>query len=1209
MKAVLKKFITDNLFDATASMLKHLHIQFSAQSKTPLAFADLYPGQMSLALQSAVDKLQDIFLIGAINEETLAGRDSDFNIGRPTDGKYATMLVFAVKVKPGENFTRSELAVLTRGFNRMATQLPVILFVKNGDKLTLATCERTDYKQEWREGEKLGKVSILRDINCNSPHRGHLDILETLGDKAYPTFDELYAHWLAVFSSELLTKKFYTELSEWYAWVIGSGKVKFPNDITTTEDDSKYNHEAVIRLITRLIFVWFLKQKHLIPEEFFDEKLIRDNFIENFDPHSANTLFYDPSKSKYYRLILQNLFFAMLNRPIKDEESGNDENRRFATSKRFKGISQDYNINNLLRYQSEFAKGGADLLLKIANSKVPFLNGGLFECLDDKDSKLYYDGFSENPASLEQLSFPDYFFFGDEVGSDVDLSGWYDDKKKKHVKVRGLLNILKSYNFTVEENTPLDQEVSLDPELLGKVFENLLASYNPETNTTARKQTGSFYTPRDIVKYMVDESLIAHLKRACPTLDESVFRNLFDYSVDVFDMPESDRKIIMSALYNCKVLDPACGSGAFPMGILQQMVHALRKLDPTNEMWREFILEIALGKDREAYNIKNDEERAARRRDIEESFNRNVNDPDYARKLYLIENCVYGVDIQPISVQISKLRFFISLVAEQKPQYDDPINNFGIRPLPNLEAKFVAANTLISLGTGNLFTNTQEIIEIKDRLSKANHNLFIAKRNATKKKIRQQITDIRKEYADELKAVGAVETDDAVKLATWDMFEQNSYAQFFDPIWMFGIEGGFDIVIGNPPYIQLQKATGQKVKDKAGRDYEVKLGDLYEAQCYNTFAKTGDIYCLFYEQGARMLKPGGHLCFITSNKWMRAGYGEKLRSYFAAETNPEILIDFGGIQVFESATVDTNILLFSKGKNKGATRAATIKKEKQNGAFNLSDFMRHNAAESSFVSSESWVILSPIEQSIKRKIESVGVPLKDWDIQINYGIKTGYNDAFIISTDKRNEILSKCKDEDERKRTEELIRPILRGRDIKRYGYEWADLWLINTHNGIKGKLERIHINDYPAVKSHLDQYWDKISTRADKGDTPYNLRNCAYLDDFNSAKIIFQEIVQESQFCYDEFGKFMCNDTCRIITGEHLPFILHILNSKLFFYAVKTFYGGGGLGDGIRMKHTFFLQFPCVAADYIPKGVTIDQWIYEKYNLTSEEINTIKLS
>lgn len=247
------------------------------------------------------------------------------------------------------------------------------------------------------------------------------------------------------------------------------------------------------------------------------------------------------------------------------------------------------------------------------------------------------------------------------------MSAWYDDKKKNHVHVHSLINILNHYNFAVEENTPLDQEVSLDPELLGKVFENLLASYNPETNTTARKQTGSFYTPRDIVKYMVDESLIAHLKRTCPALDESVFRNLFDYSVDNFDVPETDRKAIMSALYNCKVLDPACGSGAFPMGILQQMVHALRKLDPTNEMWREFILDISLKKDKEAYQIEDEEERSRLRADIEQSFNRNVNDPDYARKLYLIENCIYGVDIQPIATQISKLRFFISLVADQNP--------------------------------------------------------------------------------------------------------------------------------------------------------------------------------------------------------------------------------------------------------------------------------------------------------------------------------------------------------------------------------------------------------------------------------------------------------------------------------------------------------------------------------------------------------------
>ena len=275
-----------------------------------------------------------------------------------------------------------------------------------------------------------------------------------------------------------------------------------------------------------------------------------------------------------------------------------------------------------------------------------------------------------------------------------------------------------------------------------------------------------------------------------------------------------------------------------------------------------------------------------------------------------------------------------------------------------------------------------------------------------------------------------------------------------------------------------------------------------------------------------------------------------------------------------------------------------------------------------FSTSESWVILSPIEQSIKRKIEAVGTPLKDWDIQINYGIKTGCNEAFIITTEKRNEILENCKTEEERERTEELIRPILRGRDIKRYGYNWAGLWLINTHNGIKDKLERIHIEEYPAVKAHLDQFKHKLEERSDKGDTPYNLRNCAYLEDFFQQKIVFQEIVQSSQFSYDSDIHYLCNDTCRIIVGNDLPFLLGILNSKLFFYAVKQYYGGGVLGEnGIRMKHTFFENFPCIPFDrqiadsamelshnYTDNlADSLDKQIFLSYSLSEEEIDYIE--
>lgn len=917
MDEILKRFIREPMFDASASLLEHWKIRFSSETKVPISFEELYSSvatsAMPKSLKEVLEKISTTYFIGSIDDDTMQGGESQYKLGTNTEGKYQTMLVFAVDVKPGEKMTRTELATLTRGFNRIAESMPVILLIKNSKYLSLATCERSEYTQEWRNGEKLGKVSILRDINCENTHRGHRDILESIGDKVYNTFDEIYAHWLAVFSSELLTKKFYTELSEWYAWVIGSGEVKFPNDITTDEDDMKYNHEAVIRLITRLIFVWFLRQKKLVPEEFFDEKFVRDNFIENFDPHSENTLFYNPRESKYYRLILQNLFFAMLNRPIVDEESGAGENRRFATTKRYQGKSEDFNVNNLLRYKSEFKAGGAEKLLEIANAQIPFLNGGLFECLDHKDKDdsqygFYFDGFSERKASLEQLSFPDYFFFGEKGEFQADLSKWYDDKKKKEVKVHGLVNILKHYNFTVEENTPFDQEVSLDPELLGKVFENLLASYNPETNTSARKQTGSFYTPREIVKYMVDESLIAHLCRKCSDIEETKFRSLLDYSVDNFDMEESSRKRIMEALYECKVLDPACGSGAFPMGMLQQMVHVLKKLDPSNKMWEEFILDLSLARDKDAYlNTKDSEELNRIRKDIEQAFNRSVNDPDYARKLYLIEHCIYGVDIQPIAVQISKLRFFISLVSEQKPT-GNAKENFGIRPLPNLEAKFVAANTLIPLDEQNIFGATKELAKIKKELTELNHKLFIAKRNKDKKEIRNKITYLRKKYSEELFFVGAIGPSSAEKIAEWNMFDQNSSADFFDTEWMFGVKKGFCIIIGNPPYI----SAPAQIADPVLYAQRVKIT---ECKQYETLYQKWDLYIPFMERGLRMLAQDGCLSMIVPFPLSNQGYGLKFRDWVTKKYNVFEISNLNGTKVFENATV-SNLVLFALNSGK-----------------------------------------------------------------------------------------------------------------------------------------------------------------------------------------------------------------------------------------------------------------------------------------------------
>ena len=686
------------------------------------------------------------------------------------------------------------------------------------------------------------------------------------------------------FSVEVLTKAFYQELSDWYAWAVK--KVRFPNKLDDPTDDDKFNAESTIRLVTRLIFVWFLKQKQLIPDEFFDEKYITDNLLENFNPNAKVDLFSKSTESRYYKAILQNLFFAMLNSPITQEGKSELSERRFRTGR------GDYDNNKLMRYEAMFKN--PQLFVDLANRTVPFLNGGLFDCLDDKDNGNYIDGFSDRKEVQTLLIVPDYLFFGEEVGKNIDLSEWYGDKKKKKVSARGIIDILKRYNFTVEENTPFDQDVSLDPELLGKVFENLLASYNPETQTTARKQTGSFYTPREIVQYMVDESLVAHLKRTVGDELETEYRALLQYTDDEIALTDEQKKRIMQSLYECKVLDPACGSGAFPVGMLQQMVHILGRIDPDNTQWKDMLLDNAAQESREAFQSESGEECNERLKDIEQAFDEQCNFPDYARKLYLIENCLYGVDIQPIAIQISKLRFFISLVVDQKTN-NNPVENFGIRPLPNLEAKFVAANTLIPLAKSNDYLGrTSEIIATEERLKEANHKIFNAKTVKTKRKWKEGLKELRTELILQLSDKGFLTGEAINQLASWDMFDQNTYAPFFDPEWMFGIKDGFDIVIANPPYVLLQNT-------------DIPLNQQeYLKRTYNVAQYKVDLYHLFIERGITLLGQSGNLCYITPSNFLTNNYTDKLRHYLLFENSLISIINIEDL-VF-TANVHTCIL-------------------------------------------------------------------------------------------------------------------------------------------------------------------------------------------------------------------------------------------------------------------------------------------------------------
>ena len=803
------------------------------------------------------------------------------------------------------------------------------------------------------------------------------------------------------FSVEVLTKEFYQELSDWYAWAIKI--IRFPNDLNDKTDDDKFNNESAIRLITRLIFVWFLKQRHLVPDEFFDEQYIAANLIEGFNPHAMADLFSKSNESKYYKAILQNLFFAMLNSPITPEGS------KALSERHFRNGRGDYDNNKLMRYESYFKD--PQLFVNLANHTVPFLNGGLFDCLDEKDKNLYYDDFSDREAVKKALIVPDYLFFGEEVGKDIDLSEWYGDKKKKKVSARGIIDILKRYNFTVEENTPFDQEVSLDPELLGKVFENLLASYNPETKTTARKQTGSFYTPREIVQYMVDESLVAHLKRTVGDDLETQYRQLMQYTDESVDLTKEQRKQIMQSLYNCKVLDPACGSGAFPMGMLQQMVHILNRIDPGNEMWKEMMLNKAIDETSDAYRTASSDERREIIADIERSFDESVNRPDYARKLYLIENCIYGVDIQPIAIQISKLRFFISLVVDQKSN-DNPAENFGIRPLPNLEAKFVAANTLIGLDKkdASLFDST-EIKAKENELKIAKHKIFGAKTVRTKRKYRQIVNDLRLEIAEMLEDCGAVGNAEAQLLASWDMFDQNAYARFFDPEWMFDVKDGFDIVIGNPPYISAPAQISNKQLAKQRKD-------IIASKRFKSLYQKWDLYIPFIELGMdHICKHEGLCTMIVPYPLTNQLYAKILRKMIVTSFDMFEIVDLNGTKIFENATV-SNCIPFIKKSQGYKTIISHIDKQKSIRHSFVKEYKDLNQDENNYV----WNLTQ--EKRSGSRYPQFNV-LGDY-CYVSYGLRLNSDEKTAKGEFVKADLLSE---------TEDSIhcRKLIEGKDIERY--------------------------------------------------------------------------------------------------------------------------------------------------------------------------------
>ena len=987
-------------------------------------------------------------------------------------------------------------------------------------------------------------------------------------------FADMHAAWRQALDIEELNKQFYRRIQEWFFWA--AQVVRFPHG--SIDDEDLRNRTALIRLLTRIVFCWFAREKGLVHDDLFDAKTPA-RVLKQFEPDSE-------TDGSYYLAFLQNLFFPTLSVPL--------DQREFRNGRRYHGANKHYMKHEFFRHEALF-KDSDDLGRLFAD--IPFLNGGLFECLDTgtrKKDEVRVDGFSDVVGNQPMV--PNILFFGREV--EVDLSESYDSSKKSEVKVDGLFHILNAYKFTVAENTPIEEEIALDPELLGRIFENLLAEYNPETANTARKETGSFYTPRSIVDYMVDSSLKTYLKQilaekhSMPAEDAHVGLDiLFSYTEKEHPFTESEKLTLVDAIHDIKILDPACGSGAFPMGMLQKLVYVLEKLDHGHERWKQRII---------------DETPAEMREETRELLNRSSSDHNW--KLGLIQRCIYGIDIQPIAVQIAKLRCFIALLVDF--EVDEKRKNKGVPALPNLDFKFVAADTLVKPpGIENYAQNLLGLTESDPffgKFAEATESYFFIRDPALRRKLRDRIEALINKkicenenslaghrgdsYASEAirKAISnknraAIEQTER-EILLWKSYRNifafhNQHVRFFDTRYFFPeANEGFDIVIGNPPYIQIQKFPKEKK-------------DEWQAQGYITYAATADIYCLFYERGAQLLRTGGHLCYITSNNWMRANYGSKLRKFLSTEVDPVAVLDFGMGLNFNAAAALTNTLLFSKQKNSHRT-CCCYAADSQAAMADPENYFQENAVHMPELNENSWVVVTPERYRIKKAVEVQGVPLEEWDLNINYGIKTGLNEAFYLTQEQRDELIAK------EPQAEEIIVPLLRGRYVGRYKTDWDQTWMffIPWHFPIQGdpsivgcssKAEAQFKAKYPIVYGHLNGHKSKLAKR-NKAETGiryewYALQRWAasYWQEFRKPKIIYPNMTKYLPFYYDDQDQFFGNQKCFIITSdnESLPYLIAVLNSSLFRCCFRNNFPEL-LGNTYELSKVFFHKIPIKKSD-----------------------------
>ena len=1112
------------------------------------------------------DCVESVELVFQVGSDEIADSQLTLFESRFDEENEDSFMFFTVELKD-KHYPRGKYAQFTREVNKRM-QMPIVVFFRVENRLTIGFAKHRQHKYD-PDRDVLEQVTLIKDIRLDNPHRAHLDILFELSlgecakwmvaNKQSQNFDGLLAAWLARLDTEELNKKFYRELFNWFEWAVAEGK--FPTDKNRTLKPE----EHVIRLITRLLFVWFIKEKGLVADELFNETHVRA-LLKDYNHDTGDS---------YYRAVLQNLFFATLNTEIGKRgfsEGGNPRHRNFS----------------LYRYKDQITD--PDTLLRLFE-KTPFINGGLFDCLDSEEATreggYRIDCFSD--VHYNKLRVPNRLFFDDD---------------------QGLIPLLQHYKFTVEENTPIEQEVALDPELLGKVFENLLAAYNPETGATARKQTGSYYTPRP---NMVEEALVAALSgQVQPTNDdmelwEEELRYLFDYArvcddaSEWFNDDETDR--IVHAISELKILDPAVGSGAFPMGVLHKLTLALRRLDPDNRRWEQLQRDRAERRVGEAFDEKDDQTRREKLLEIDETFKR-YRDSDFGRKLYLIQNSIFGLDIQSIACQIAKLRFFISLAVEQEPD-GDPSNNFGIKPLPNLETRFIAANTLIGLEEERTLTSTKAK-GLERELGENRERHFHATTRPQKLACKKEDKKLRRALATELRHIG-MPADDADKVAEWDPYDQNASADWFDSEWMFGVTEGFDVVIGNPPYIS---------HDKIPKQLKTEIKNHY--QSYEPFA---DVYCYFIEKAIELQNQQGILSCITSNSYLRAEYGAPVRKLLKNENMLLRVLNIEDSQVFESVIVNVAIIVSRKSTNLTDNFCVIVNSPFSGNSFE--DFVKSNGFHypQAYFNSRSWNLVEPELVELQRKLESSGKTLEQLRTKIRLGIATGSNEAFLIDENKKREFCER------NPVNAEIIKPILRGRDIFRYSYTSAGQYILLAKNGVN--VQR----DYPDIYEHLESFGDKFRNRGAQGQHWTNLRACSFYDDFKKEKIVWIELTDSGRFALCNEEVYLLNSAYFLLppSGIESKFLLGVLNSSTIRFYLGLIAETSGMGTS-RWINNYVKEFPIPEATCEQQALIIglvdqildakqanpdadvseledeiDQIVYCLYGLTDEEITIVE--